>query len=61
MKIKRETPQPRILLMGSTRTGIAATYSRGRVYGIDGIAPCVIGCSIHTGSGNEPRILIEYE
>ena len=61
MNIKRQTPQNRILLVGSTRQGRAATYPRGKVYGIDGIAPCVIGCAIHTGSGNEPRILIEYE
>ena len=61
MKIKRGNPQDRIILVGSTRDGRNATYPRGKVYSIDGISPCVIGCAIHTGSGNEPRILIEYE
>ena len=49
-----------IILLGSTRDGRNTTYPRGRVYSIHGIAPCIIGCAHHTGSGNEPRILIEY-
>lgn len=49
-----------IILLGSTRDGRNATYPRGKVYSINGIAPCIIGCASHTGSGNEPRILIEY-
>lgn len=60
MTIKRHKKQDCIVLMGSMRSGRNATYPRGKVYGIDGIAPCVIGCAIHTGSGNEQRILIEY-
>ena len=61
MRIKRGEPQHRIVLIGSTRNGIAATYPRGKVYDICGISPCIIGCAIHTGSGNEPRIFIEYD
>ena len=61
MNIKRQTPQNRILLMGSTRQGRAATYPRGKVYGIEGIAPCILRGSAVTGSGNEPHVLIEYE
>ena len=61
MNIKRQTPQNRILLVGSTRQGRAATYPRGKVYGIEGIAPCILRGSAVTGSGNEPHVLIEYE
>ena len=34
-----------IILLGSTRNGRNATYPRGKVYSIHGIAPCIIGCA----------------
>ena len=58
--LRRKPRQATIVLRGSTREGIAATYPRGKVYDPWGIAPCCIGCAQKTGSGNEIRIILEY-